>query len=69
MLLVLLFTYPCLTFIIYMVPIIILCISTDGSLQRINVGEIDLTNRPDLKLTLFDGFTEEDFWGGEYKEH
>lgn len=52
-----------------MVPIIILCISTDGSLQRINVGEIDLTNRPDLKLTLFDGFTEEDFWGGEYKEH
>ena len=40
-------------------------ICTDGSLQRINIGEIDLTNKLDLKLTLHDGFTEDDLWGGE----
>ena len=44
---------------------IITCICTEGSLQRINFGEVDLTNKLDLKLTLFDGFTEDDLWGGE----
>ena len=42
-----------------------ICACVGGSLQRINIGEIDLTKRPDLKLTLFDGIADDDLWGGE----